>query len=54
MVLLFMKVVRGEIMVPTEHILQINQSQTRAGTKGSYKQIHTNTETYGYKLLLRV
>ena len=43
---LFMKVVRGEVMVPIEHILQINQSQTRAGTKGSYKQIRTNTETY--------
>ena len=26
---LFMKVARGEVMVPTEHILQINQSQTR-------------------------
>ena len=43
---LFMKVVRGEVMVPTEHILQINQSKTRAGTRGLYKQIRTNTETY--------
>ena len=40
---LFTKEVRpGEVMVPTEHILQINQS----GAKGPYKQIRTNTDTY--------
>ena len=43
---LFGKVLRGEVAVPTEDILYINRSNTRAGARGHYQHIRANTETY--------
>ena len=43
---LFHKVVGGEVQVPHSHILQTNTNRTRAGARGLYQNIAASTETY--------